>query len=380
MRHAKSLLAIPSIKTSPISLTLLKIQILGRLSVIVESLLKALLVIATIVIVVIVIFGNPCNAYALSFNAEVTTSKPPSKVKKFEHCSIDADKLAAIGRDVGQQVRIIRDRENYAIYTVKEKRSESPKNNIVRIKKEGLEKLGVNNTPVAATVESEVPHTSCLNKEPCVSDAQIKRMGELVERLDDDGINASLVIIAPHGGGIEVNSDTVAEKTLINLGNIGKRVSYWRCKGWKQGIGDYRRWHITSTDINEASFPLLNTIINRNFDYAISFHGFDRKKRSKEKQHIYIWIGGRADPSLKHELRDLIRKNVSGRTVEVSGDLGTKDPFSATKKSNIVNRLAKVDNGIQNAIQIEMAEEVRSNSVDQNGIAEAVKTFYESKI
>jgi phage replication-related protein YjqB (UPF0714/DUF867 family)/Sec-independent protein translocase protein TatA len=346
----------------------------------VKYLLRALFAIAIIMVVVITIFGSPYDAYAISFNAEVTMSEPPSKVKDFEHCSIDPDKLAAIGRDVGQQVKIIRDRENYAIYTVKEKKPESLKNNVVRVKPEGLEKLGVTSETIAATVESQVPYASCLNNERCISDAQIKMMSEFVERLDDDGTNTSLVIIAPHGGGIEVDSDTVAEKTLRNLETIGKSVSYWRCKGWKKRSGDYRRWHITSTDINEASFPLLNTIINRHFDYAISFHGFNRKKRPEGKQHIYIWIGGRANSSLKRELRDLIKKNVPEWRVEVSGDLGRDDPFSATNKHNIVNRLAKVDDRIQNAIQIEMAEEIRSDPIVQDKIAEAVKTFYESKI
>ena len=47
----------------------------------------------------------------------------------------------------------------------------------------------------------------------------------------------------------------------------------WRCRGYKapEGAGASTRWHITSTDIHEASFPLLNTIISRVFGNAVSF-------------------------------------------------------------------------------------------------------------
>jgi hypothetical protein len=88
------------------------------------------------------------------------------------------------------------------------------------------------------------------------------------------------------------------------------------------------------------------------------------------------WIGGLADPSLKRELRDVIRKSATGLKVEVSGDLGRDDPFSGTNRRNIGNRLAQNCNGIQ----IKMAKEVRSNSTYRDKIAEAVKIFSETKI
>jgi phage replication-related protein YjqB (UPF0714/DUF867 family) len=350
---------------------LLRFKILSRL--LAKSLLTALLAAGVMTVFVIIIFSTPSAAFAASFNAKVTATDRPSEVRDREHCSLGSDQLAAIGRDVGQQVRIVRDRDNYAIYTVK--KQESQDGNIVRLTPKGLKKLGVRTGPIEAIVESKVPDESCLNNAPCISDTQAKRMNEFIERLDDDGTNTSLVIIAPHGGAIEVHSDTVAEKTRRHLSSLGKTVSYWRCKGWKEGGGAYERWHITSTDINEASFPLLNTILKRPFKYAISFHGFDKSERAASKQYVDIWIGGLANRSLKDELRDLI-KSATGLTVKVSGELGEDDPFSATSESNIVNRLVKNSNGIQ----IEMAEKVRSNSTHRDKIAEAVKIFYETKI
>jgi hypothetical protein len=66
--------------------------------------------------------------------------------------------------------------------------------------------------------------------------------GEFVERLDDDGMHTALIVIAPHGGDIEANTDQQAEHVASQL--AGKRVSSWRCKGWHPR-GAFAHWHIT---------------------------------------------------------------------------------------------------------------------------------------
>ena len=43
-----------------------------------------------------------------------------------EHCSVDPDKLASIGRCAGQQVRIKRNDAEYGVFTVSEVRQEVP--------------------------------------------------------------------------------------------------------------------------------------------------------------------------------------------------------------------------------------------------------------
>lgn len=53
-------------------------------------------------------------------------------IKHAELCLADPDKLSTIGCAVGQQVRIIRNEEEYALYTVHEVRLDDP-NNVVRM-------------------------------------------------------------------------------------------------------------------------------------------------------------------------------------------------------------------------------------------------------
>jgi phage replication-related protein YjqB (UPF0714/DUF867 family) len=78
--------------------------------------------------------------------------------------------------------------------------------------------------------------------------------------LNHDGQNRKLVVIAPHGGEIEENTDKQAEYVWSRFSPDG--ISLWTCKGFSsEGSSDaFERWHITSTEISEKSFPKLNTI------------------------------------------------------------------------------------------------------------------------
>jgi phage replication-related protein YjqB (UPF0714/DUF867 family) len=275
-----------------------------------------------------------------------------------EHCSADREKLATIGRTIGHQIRVKRSNNEYALYTVSETRQETP-DTIIRMAQKGRERLTPSGESIPdefdAVVESQVPH-------PTYTDWCAEAHSEFVERLTDNGTHTGLVVIAPHGGAIEPHTDEQAEHVQQQLAAQG--VSCWRCKGWKQGGGAFERWHITSTDIHEASFPLLNTIINRQFTYAVAFHGF------KEDM---ILIGGGADDGLKQEIRTAIENAIAGNdiTVEIAEPSSN---YNGDNPKNIVNRLANNGNGIQ----IEQSLEVRQNYGQQ--IAEAIASVYTSKI
>ncbi|NJO43237.1 MAG: hypothetical protein HC865_22260 [Cyanobacteria bacterium RU_5_0] len=176
----------------------------------------------------------------------------------------------------------------------------------------------------------------------------------------DNGTHTGLVVIAPHGGAIELNTDKQAEHVAKRL--AAKGVSCWRCKGWRQGGGALERWHITSTDIHEASFPLLNTIINRHFTYAVAFHGFQENR---------ILIGGGADDALKEEIQLAIQEAIANSIPVEIADASSN--YNGDSCKNIVNRLA---NG--NGIQIEQSLEARQT--DWQPIADAIASVYNSKI
>jgi phage replication-related protein YjqB (UPF0714/DUF867 family) len=188
--------------------------------------------------------------------------------------------------------------------------------------------------------------------------------GEFVERLDDNGWHNGLIAIAPHGGGIEPYTDQQAERVASQL--AGKGVSSWRCKGWHPR-GAFEHWHITSTDIHEASFPLLNSVISRGFRYAVAFHGFDDPAKSD------ILVGGLAPDALKEKVKEAIEGVVgSDFTVQITKP---DEQFGGDDRRNIVNRLTA---GGANGVQIE--EKIGPREKHALAIAEALANIYDAKL
>lgn len=293
-----------------------------------------------------------------TYDASINRALSPQQddlIKHKEHCSADPEKLATVGRALGHQVRIKRNNDEYGLYTVSEVRQETP-DNIVRMGKRGRERLG-RSDEFDGTLDSQVPNTT-------LADAKAECDGEFVERLDDDGTHTGLIAIAPHGGDIEPYTDQQAERVRSQL--AGKGVSSWRCKGWHpKGAVDH--WHITSTDIHEASFPLLNSVISRGFSYAVAFHGFDDSYIPYD-----ILVGGLAE-TLKEEVKEAI-EGVVGSDFRVH--IATPDEqFGGDDKRNIVNRLTA---GGRNGIQIEQKKGPREEYALP--LADAVARVYDSKL
>ncbi|MGH3944924.1 MAG: poly-gamma-glutamate hydrolase family protein [Pseudonocardiaceae bacterium] len=274
----------------------------------------------------------------------------PDLINDGEHCSADLEKLATVGRAVGHQIRVIRNSTQYSLYTVSEVRQESPEY-IVQMGLVGRQRLGTPNE-FSGTVDSQVPH-------PTYDDAEAEANSEFVERLTDDGTHNGLVACAPHGGAIEGWTDEQAEHVATALADKG--VSSWRCKGWKSGGGASDRWHITSTDLHRASFPLLDSISSRGFTYAVSFHGLDEQK---------ILIGGAAPLPLKQQIQTAIQTAVTGSGIPV--EVATGGGHNGDSLDNFVNWLTA---GGANGVQIEQSRAARDGY--WQAIAAAVARVYE---
>jgi phage replication-related protein YjqB (UPF0714/DUF867 family) len=285
-----------------------------------------------------------------TFDATIRTASPAQGElqRRREHCSADPGRLAAIGSAVGHQVRIARSADRQALYPVSESRQENP-DTIVRMGPPGRRRLGTSRE-FAATVDSQVPH-------PTISEARAEAEQEFIERLRDDGRQSRLIAIAPHGGEIEPRTDRQAERVRSRLG--AGVASAWRCKGWGEDEGDaFLRWHITSTDIEEASFPRLRSVISRGFAHAVAFHGFEDPE---------ILIGGTAPPELKEAIRGAIERATAASRIEVR-IAGPEDEFGGDDPGNIVNRLSP------GGLQIEQS--LRARLDHWPAIANAVADVY----
>ena len=274
--------------------------------------------------------------------------------QKGEHCSVDPATLAEIGADHKHQVRVVRTDFGVALYTVSEVRDDDPRG-VVRMGAKGRQRLGAE-LGFTGTIDGTVP-------EPTLNDDDAERQGEFVERLQDDGRHRKLIAIAPHGGDIEKHTDAQAERVARRLRRHG--VSAWRCKGWRPS-GAFDAWHITSVDINEASFPLLRAVMERRrFTYAVAFHGFGPEE---------VLVGGGARLRLKQEVVEAVERALRGTTFTVR-IAGPGDPVGGDDAENIVNRLTA---GGQNGIQIEQGLDVREQRWEQ--IADAVASVYDRRL
>jgi phage replication-related protein YjqB (UPF0714/DUF867 family) len=157
-----------------------------------------------------------------------------------------------------------------------------------------------------------------------------------------------------------VCTDDQAQRVASCLAD--KAVSYWLCKGY-HARGSAETWHITSTDIHPASFPLLNSIFARRFTHAVAFHGFEQDE---------ILVGGAAPAALKTEIASAIEKAVAGSNISVRIAC-PGDAFGGDDPANIVNRLTV---GGANGIQIEQSKAARCEHWAE--IAEAVANVYRS--
>jgi phage replication-related protein YjqB (UPF0714/DUF867 family) len=267
---------------------------------------------------------------------------------------MNAGQIRMMGLYTRQQVRIERPTENgttLALYTIVGAHYEDP--HIVYLDYKHPEDIhkrfslssSITNS-FNGKVNSQVPAVG-------LTDDKAEAYSEFIEKLTDDSQNSQLAVIAPHGGFIEKHTDEQAEEVAKHLPS--NCVSVWMCKGFNKGGGAFDRWHITSTDISEKSFPQLKTIIRRQFKYAIAFHGWDSEKNS-------ICIGGSVSYDLKQQIKTAIANAVSGSGIEVAigGDYGDNEicpaNFNGNASDNIVNRLS-----INGGIQIEQSEKARES-------------------
>ena len=246
------------------------------------------------------------------------------------------DFLEPAGSGLGCQIRIRNlSNDEFALFTVKARHSGKG----FRVGVDGLQRV---NLAGNAVIEFDTRVARRLSGADAITES------EMIERLNGDGDR--IAILAPHGGKIEEFSDKQAKRVLALVG--GDVASCWRCMGWSTG-GASRRWHITSTEISERSLPLLGNLFEREYQFAVAFHGWTNS---------YIGVGGGAPLHVRRSIANRIRQALAGTGVTVN--LETGSGYSGNNPKNIVNRLTS------NGVQIEQSLDARRQYWDR--IADAV--------
>jgi phage replication-related protein YjqB (UPF0714/DUF867 family) len=264
-------------------------------------------------------------------------------------CSVSGDIAEIVG--LGEQIRICRNNDNCAVYTITEI-VEGDGSDQVRLGKAARERLGTSATGFDATVRQALAAAK-------LSDKSAKNASEFIETIDDSGNHQGLLVMAPHGGNIEINTDRQARRVADLLS--GHDVSTWCCKGWKSGGGAWDRWHVTSTMVSPKSFPGLAKVTKRSYAYSVAFHGM---------KDSGVLIGGRGPKQLKEMLRQEIKAALGGAAgpVTIASKDNDKGGYSLANVANWVTA------GGSGGIQIEQSSKVR----DQywNDVAAAVASVF----
>jgi len=258
-----------------------------------------------------------------------------------ERCSADLTTLKTIGRKSGEQVRIKRkdDARFVALYTVKQANPDTDpaSADVVRAGQTARARLGTT-APMAATVQARV-----VDVPPQPDERDDVRFFELDR---DYGGQTYFIAIAPHGGQIEPHTDEQAVESVDELVAAGSPASWWLCKGFGDANkGAHDRWHITSTDLQSACFPLLRAITSRRFCYGVAFHGFEQKKGEAD-----LYIGGAAPRQLKRAIKQRLKELALPIEVKIS-TTDDSPKFQGFSPENLINRLARRGIHLEQSLQ-----------------------------
>lgn len=182
-----------------------------------------------------------------------------------------------------------------------------------------------------------------------ISDAEARYGANLVERVMLGG--NFILCMAPHGGDIEINTDEQARLLAERLAARGS--SYWVGKGydtpWPRTVNAHARWHTTSTEVSDKSFPMLGMALSQApYRHAVAFHGFTDND---------VAIGGLGSEALKRAVASSVAQVLQPLGINVR-IVGVGDENSGIGRRNIVNRATLDGLG---SIHIEQSRRVRED-------------------
>jgi len=167
-----------------------------------------------------------------------------------------------------------------------------------------------------------------------------------------------LVLLAPHGGDVEFNTDEAAAWTHKRLRARGAAPTTWLFHGF--GDGAFDDYHRTSTAIGPDTYPRLSTIADRGFDHAVSFH---------VQAADHVGIGGAADEPRRAAVAAELEERLPGDHRIVVDREGMKHP--GVDPDNVVNWIT-ADGA--SGVQIELTPEIAHTRWRRVG--EAVAAVY----
>lgn len=266
------------------------------------------------------------------------------------YCTVESSLASDLGVEEDMQLRVAADDPatgvefSEMLFTVTDVVADEPGR--IAARRRDLEAIGASDGD-AGRASATVPHPEYDDE------SEANEHDEFVESVtnEDLGGPSDVVALAPHGTYIEAGTGRQAEHVASEFGIPG-----WACYGYNDGGGAYRRWHVTSTEIDARSFPGLDEVARGHYEAAISFHG---------QSDDHVTVGGAAE-ELRRAVGAALREEFGGDvTVEVVDD----GENAGVSPDNVVNAIT-CDG--ESGVQIEQPASIRNDEADANRLAETV--------
>lgn len=153
---------------------------------------------------------------------------------------------------------------------------------------------------------------------------------------------SDILLLAPHGGQVEPNTDTQA----LLIQKYSTTPSVWGTRGITNGDYNvaYNRWHTTESTHPLTVFPLYQNLLNSHYTAALSFHVMSEEG---------VIIGGQAPEEVRESLQKQLQQVFPSKNIR----LGVKgEPRAGMKDNNFVNSI-----NADYAIHIEESKDIAMN-------------------
>lgn len=203
---------------------------------------------------------------------------------------------------------------------------------------------------------------------------EARRTGGFAETVWDDGKQDTLLLIALHGGDVEFGTDDIPIRCYKQLQSRGMPASVWMCHGFNNSFDSdaFKNWHISKPCRSIESYPGLQQIASRRFDYTVSVHmqDADSSRKNTDKNEYYIGVGGCIRDEIREEVATKLR-DATGKTVET--DLDAMQ-YSGVHELNSVNYLSKRND----SLQLELTP--KTAYIYRKKVAKIISTVFENLI
>jgi phage replication-related protein YjqB (UPF0714/DUF867 family) len=199
------------------------------------------------------------------------------------------------------------------------------KNDVVLFGKEGRDLLS-DDEEFRIQIRNQVPDNTLT-----VSEA--RRLNESIETLQIADYDSDILVLAPHSGAIEANTEESAQWFARKCTQYCVNVDVYTFRGF--GRASFSRWHVGSSAFHLRSFPKLREVTSRQYSLVVAFHLRDIPNDENPPE---VRVGGLSDEALRERAASRLDDALPSKYHIVTDPSRT---MMGRSSANITNKLSR---------------------------------------